>query len=109
MDLTITNFRAQPAFGHVPLLLSAVSHIRASAEAAKASAAAAAESLPSIVADPDAPAPAAPPTTFRLTADVESAAAVLVDDRYGHNIEVLSARLQVCCCLCRFVNDAQFI
>ena len=35
------------------------------------------------------------PSTMRLKLAVESAAVALVDDRYGHSIKVLAARLQV--------------
>lgn len=36
------------------------------------------------------------PTCMHVTADIESLAVALVDDRYGHPIEVLAVRLQVC-------------
>lgn len=109
LQLKTSDVLARPAFKHVELFHSALRQFGGNSAAAlpatpeavetlaaKADGAAApAEPLQASAPAGTSPALAPRPFSSRISAEVHSAGVALVDDRYGHHIEVLAVKLQV--------------
>ena len=109
LQLKTSDVLARPAFKHVELFHSALRQFGGSSAAALSTtpeavetvtakadgAAAPAEPLQTSAAAGTSPALALRPFSSRISAEVHSAGVALVDDRYGHHIEVLAVKLQV--------------
>ena len=114
LQLKTSDVLARPAFKHVELFHSALRQFGGNSAAALPATPEAVEMLTANADDTAAPAeplqasagasmsPALAPRPFssRISAEVHSAGVALVDDRYGHHIEVLAVKLQVSWALC---------